>query len=67
MYVVAAEQHGLLAMTHTFGTLADGGEYELVYVVLGLFQGGRYVGMELFEPERLDVARARFEALRPQT
>jgi hypothetical protein len=66
LYVVAAEKHGMLAMTHTFGTLADGGEYELVYVVLGLFQRDRYVGMELFEPEHLDVARARFEQLRPQ-
>jgi hypothetical protein len=64
LYVVAAEKHGLLAMTRTFGTLADGGEYELVYVVLGLFQGDRYVGMELFEPEHLDVALARFEELR---
>jgi hypothetical protein len=54
-------------MNHTFGTLADGGEFELVYVWLPLFQGGRFVGMELFEPEDLDVARARFVELRPRT
>ena len=53
-------------MAHSFGTLAaSGGEVESVYVRLGLYQGDRIVGMELFEPEDLDVARARFEALRP--
>ena len=67
LYVVAAEKHGHLAMTHTFGTLADGGEFELVYVWLELFRRGRVVGQELFEPEDLDVARARFEELRPKT
>src|SRR5262249_36888545 len=67
LYIVAAEKHGLLAMTHTFGTLADGGEFEQVYVSLALFHGDRFAGMELFEPERLDVARARFEELRPRT
>jgi len=67
LYIVAAEKHGLLAMTHTFGTLADGGEFEQVYVSLALFQGDRFAGMELFEPEHLDVARARFEELRPRT
>jgi hypothetical protein len=51
----------------TFGTLADGGEFELVYVWLDSFQGDRVVGMELFEPEHLDVAPARFEELRPRT
>jgi hypothetical protein len=30
-----------------------------------LFQGDRFVGAEMFEPEDLDVARARFEELRP--
>src|SRR5262249_54055185 len=67
LHVVAAEKHGHLAMTHTFGTLADGGEFELVYVWLALFQGDRFVGMELFEPDDLDIARARFEELRQGT
>jgi class 3 adenylate cyclase/tetratricopeptide (TPR) repeat protein len=66
LYVVAAEEHGLLATTHTFGTLADGGEFELVYVLLVLFQDDGVVGMEVFEPEDLEVARARFEELRPR-
>jgi len=65
LYVVAAEKHGLLAMTHTFGTLTDGGDFELVYILLAPFQGDRLVGVEFFEPEDLEVARARFEELRP--
>ena len=67
LYIVAAEKHGLLAMFHTFGMLADGGEFELVYVSLALFRGDRFAGMKVFEPENLEVARARFEELRPRT
>jgi hypothetical protein len=67
LYVAAVEEHGLLGMAHTFGTLATGGEYEMVYVLLTQFQGDRYVRMELFEPEDFDVARARFDELRPKT
>jgi hypothetical protein len=68
LYTVATAQHGDLVMAHSFGTLAEsGGEVESVYVRLGLYRGGRIVGMELFEPEDLDVARARFEELRPDS
>jgi class 3 adenylate cyclase len=66
LYIVAAEAHGLLAMTHSFGTLADGGAFELVFVLLVLFRDQGIVGMEVFEPEHLDIARARFEELRPR-
>jgi class 3 adenylate cyclase/tetratricopeptide (TPR) repeat protein len=65
LYTIATERHGTLAMTHSFGTLAGGGEFESVYVVLTRHEGGRLVGLEMFEPEDLPVARARFEALRP--
>ena len=60
LYTVATEKHGELVMAHMFGTLADGGEFEIVFVRLALYQDGRGVGAELFEPEDLDVARARF-------
>ena len=51
-------------MAHGFGTLVEsGGQVESVYVRLALFRGDRIVGMESFEPEDLDVARARFEEL----
>jgi ketosteroid isomerase-like protein len=67
LYIIAAEKHGALGVGRTFGTLADGGgEFELLYVLLTRYQGDRYVGMELFELEDLDVARARFEELRPK-
>jgi ketosteroid isomerase-like protein len=60
LYVVASEAHGTLSVGHTFGTLADGGAFESVYcqVVWPL-------GVELFELDDLELARARFEELRP--
>src|SRR5262249_17506954 len=42
-----------------------GGEFEFVWAQVGVHDGGRFVAVELFELEDLDVARARFEALRP--
>src|SRR5262249_41889780 len=66
LYMVAAEKHGSLAVGRTFGTLAEGGgEFESLYVRLAQYKGDQYVGMELFELDDLDVARARFEELRP--
>jgi len=66
LYIVAAEKHGKLSMDRMFGTLADGGAFESVAVRLASFRGEQTVGMELFELEDLDVARARFEALRSE-
>ncbi len=67
LYTVGTNEHGVLEMAHMFGKLAaSGGEFEAVYLRLGMYQGDRIVGMELFEPEDLEVARARFEALRPR-
>jgi len=63
LYSIATNEHGNLAMGHMFGTLADGGAVESFYVRLTLFQSDRMVGTELFEPEDLDLARARFAAL----
>jgi ketosteroid isomerase-like protein len=64
-YIVAAENHGLLAVNRAFGTLAvGGGEFEQVYAVVALHHGGRLIGLEFFEPEDLERARARFEELR---
>jgi ketosteroid isomerase-like protein len=60
LYVVASEAHGTLSVGHTFGTWSDGGAFESVYCqVVGP------LGLELFELEDLELARARFEALRP--
>jgi len=64
LYIVAAEAHGILDVGHLLGT-RDGGEFESVFARIVLHPGGRPVGAELFELEDLDVARARFEELRP--
>ena len=64
LYTVAAEKHGNLITVRMFGTLADGGAFESFMLRLASFRGDQIVGMELFEPEDLDAARARFEALR---
>src|SRR5262249_50233394 len=64
-YIIAAEPHGLHFMGHSFGTTTDGGAWESFYVVLCPCEDGRFVRLEMFEPEELDAVRARFEALRP--
>ncbi len=65
LYTIAREEHGFLGIGRRFGTLAEGGEYESIFVALGHYRGGRIVREENFELEDLDVARARFEELRP--
>ncbi len=65
LYTVAREEHGELAVVRMYGTLADGGEFETVSVRLARLEDGRLVGVELFELDDLDRARARFEELRP--
>jgi len=68
LYTIATEQHGALEMVRMFGRLAaGGGEFETCYARLGLYQGARLVGMELFEPDDLDRARARLTELRPDS
>jgi ketosteroid isomerase-like protein len=64
LYYVAAEEHGSLAIGRTFGTLAEGGEFESVFARLILYRDGRMGAVEQFELEHLDLARARFEELR---
>jgi class 3 adenylate cyclase/ketosteroid isomerase-like protein len=66
LYEVAVESHGILSVAHIFGTLAaGGGAFELAFVNLVRFEAGRVVGAEIFELEDLELARARFAALRP--
>jgi ketosteroid isomerase-like protein len=64
LYHVAVEKHGVLVVARNFGTLRDGGDFESVYVRIMLWRGDRVVRVEMFEPEDLDAARARFEELR---
>jgi class 3 adenylate cyclase len=65
LYIVAAEPHGMLVVQRASGTLAvGGGEFEQVYALLACYRDGQIGGIEFFEPEDLDRARARFEELR---
>jgi hypothetical protein len=64
LYYLASEGHGSLTMSFAAGTLPEGGEFEQVFVTLWHHPGGRCVGLEMFEPEDLERARARFEELR---
>jgi ketosteroid isomerase-like protein len=59
LYYLAVEPHASLAVAHSFGTV-DGGAFENVFVQV---EGPDNV--ELFELDDLELARARFEELRP--
>jgi hypothetical protein len=65
LHHIAVEPHGMLEVVRNFGTLRDGGEFESVYVRITQHRGDRLAAIEMFEPEHLDLARARFEKLRP--
>jgi ketosteroid isomerase-like protein len=65
LYYPVAEKHGYLAVFRMFGSLFEGGAFEGVFVRLELYEGDRIVAAEAFELEDLELARARFEELRP--
>ncbi|HTO55121.1 MAG TPA: nuclear transport factor 2 family protein, partial [Myxococcota bacterium] len=62
LYTLELQPHGELAMARVLGTLRDGGAFESAYLRIITREGS----MELFEPEDLELARARFEELRPK-
>jgi hypothetical protein len=64
LYGIDTHARGILEMAHIWGTLAaSDGAFEGFYVRLLIWAGERLVGFELFEPEDLDRARARFAEL----
>src|SRR5581483_7556901 len=63
LYFVAIAEHGTLSMGRAFGTLRDGGPFESPVLRLNRHDGERWVGVEIFEPEDLQRAKARFEEL----
>ena len=65
LYFLAEAEHGTLSIARSDGTRADGGAFESVYAMIMLFRGDRMAGVELFELDDLDAARARFAALAP--
>jgi hypothetical protein len=66
LYYLAVEPHGALAVAHTYGTLAGGGEFENVFVQLGRHSAKGIIAADLYELDELDAARRRFEELRPK-
>jgi ketosteroid isomerase-like protein len=58
LYTVAARPDAALTVSHTIGTLADGGAFENVFTQLSHFRDGRFVGVEIFELGDLERVRA---------
>jgi hypothetical protein len=59
LYFLAVEPHAALMVAHSFGTLADGGAFENIFVQIWSPDT-----VEVFELDDLERARARFEELR---
>jgi ketosteroid isomerase-like protein len=65
LYEVARAPHGHVTVCRTWGTNAEGGDFETPFVMLLHFRGGLVAGLERFELEELGAALARLDALRP--
>ena len=63
LYQLAVAPHGIVTVNRWAGTNAEGGDFEAVFVFIGVLRGERPAGVELFELEDLDAALARFEEL----
>ncbi len=66
LYQVASAPHGVVTVNRWAGTNVEGGDFEAVFVFIGLRRGDQPVGAELFELEDLAAALARLEQLRPE-
>jgi hypothetical protein len=63
LYIVTAAEHGSLLVSRWFGTNAEGGDFETLYICIALRRGDQPTGLEIFEIDDMDAARARFEEL----
>jgi class 3 adenylate cyclase/ketosteroid isomerase-like protein len=63
LYYVADAEEASLNVGRMFGTLRDGGAFESLFVRLARFRDGRFVEVELYELEDLELALARFAEL----
>lgn len=63
LYTVSVAAHGSVHLARWSGTNAEGGELDALYVTLALRRGDQLGGLEVFELDDLDAARARFEEL----
>jgi len=66
LHLIELAPHGTLIMVRMSGTNVEGGDWESLYLNVNIFDGDQPISSELFEPEDLDAARARFEELRPR-
>jgi hypothetical protein len=64
LHYPAVADHAALVVSHTFGTAHGRGAFETVHVGLWRFRGSLAARLEQFEPDDLELARARFEELR---
>ena len=64
VHILACERHGAVCAGRFFGTLAEGGgAFETYLVAVFIVERGRITRHELFEPEDVDAALARFAEL----
>ncbi|MEO8602346.1 MAG: nuclear transport factor 2 family protein [bacterium] len=63
LYFDRIEPHRYLYVNRWSGTNDEGGEFDAVYVCLSLARGDLPAGLEIFELEDIDIARARFDEL----
>jgi hypothetical protein len=65
-HMLACDRHGFVGAGRIFGTLADGGgAFEICTISVFSVERGRITRYEVFEPEDVDAALARFVELRP--
>ena len=65
LHGVATAAHGRVLLVRASGTNTEGGAFESIYLALVRYRDEKVAAYEFFEPEHLDAALARFEALRP--
>jgi ketosteroid isomerase-like protein len=64
--ILALDTHAIVTLSRTHGHLADGGGVvENAFAFLGTVADGRVTRIEMFDVAEVDLARARFEELRP--
>jgi hypothetical protein len=63
--VLALDRHGGVGISRTFGTLPEGGDFEIQNIDLVAVDRGRITRIENFESDALDAALARLAELRP--
>jgi hypothetical protein len=63
LYSIAQIDDATLYVCRWAGSYAEGSQFEALFPQISVRRGGILMGMELFELEDLDLAKARFESL----